>query len=89
MAYICHQQVNARLNQWIKITDRNHSCYEGGQINPSTLGAVHKRRLQSRESLFNADKGGWGVLQMQTSSLFGAKHFGFFVIYGGLHRQGG
>jgi len=56
-----------------------------------TLGAVHKRRLQSREmevvhsarslcELF-AEKGGGGI-QMQTFALFGIKIFGFFEIYG-------
>jgi len=42
------------------------------------LGASHKRRTQS---------GGYsvrtmGVLHMWTSTLFGAKNFGFFKIYG-------
>jgi len=49
------------------------------------LGAVHKGRPQSgRWGMSSADifGHGWGILQIWTSTLFGAKNIGFFEIYG-------
>jgi len=49
------------------------------------LGAVHKRHPQSGVCPVRTR----GVLQMQTSAFFGAKHIGFFEIYGASARTRG